>query len=109
VNLYLDDVRPAPAGWTLARTIAEAQAHLELGGVDLLSLDYDLGACDECIRTDPWCAGRLGCAHVENGLALVVWMVDTGHWPRERPLVHSANPSGREQMLAMIYREWDAR
>lgn len=43
VKLYVDDVRTPPAGWRLARTVAEAQAVLETETVDEVSLDYYIG------------------------------------------------------------------
>lgn len=42
IKLWLDDCRPAPAGWTLATTIAEAVALLRTGRVTNVSLDYHL-------------------------------------------------------------------
>jgi response regulator of citrate/malate metabolism len=43
VKLYVDDVRTPPAGWRLARTVAEAQALLERETVEEVSLDYYIG------------------------------------------------------------------
>lgn len=43
MKVYLDDQRPAPNGWTLARNADEAIALLRKGTVTELSLDYDLG------------------------------------------------------------------
>lgn len=44
MRLYVDDLRPAPDGWVLARTVDEAVRVLRLGNVTELSLDYDLGS-----------------------------------------------------------------
>jgi len=41
--LYLDDVRPAPEGWTLARTAEEAISLIRGGSVVMISFDHDLG------------------------------------------------------------------
>ena len=43
MKLYVDDVRTPPAGWRLARTVAEAQALLERETVEEVSLDYYIG------------------------------------------------------------------
>jgi hypothetical protein len=43
MKVYLDDQRPAPPGWVLARTADEATALLRQGNVTDLCLDYDLG------------------------------------------------------------------
>lgn len=48
MKLWLDDVRPAPEGWTWVKTVDEARARLVAGGVDHLSLDHDLGICPCC-------------------------------------------------------------
>ena len=106
IKLYVDDIRPCPDGWTLARTVAEAKLHLGLGGVDALSLDHDMGACDTCINTEPLAAQTLQCDHVECGYDLVVWMIESGRWPATKPIVHSMNPVGRQRMLDAIERHW---
>jgi hypothetical protein len=42
-SLFLDDERPAPAGWTLAKSVAEAQTMvIERGTPNALSLDHDM-------------------------------------------------------------------
>lgn len=43
MKLYVDDVRPAPEGFELARNYDEAIEFLETGEVTGLSLDHDLG------------------------------------------------------------------
>lgn len=105
MRLYLDDCRPCPDGWVLARSVAEARVHLELGGVDELSLDHDLGACEICIATTD-AARELRCDHVQCGYDLVLWMVETGKWPKTIPQVHSANPWGAQRMRELIKASW---
>ena len=48
-ELWLDDRRPAPSGWTRAYTVAEAQRYLATEEVEEASLDHDLGACEACL------------------------------------------------------------
>ncbi|MBK8872148.1 MAG: hypothetical protein KBG07_03495 [Elusimicrobia bacterium] len=43
MKLYVDDVRTPPPGWVVARTVKEAIAVLDAGGVDEVSLDYFIG------------------------------------------------------------------
>jgi hypothetical protein len=43
VKLWLDDVRPAPTGWTRVRWPSEAIELLAMGCVAEVSLDHDLG------------------------------------------------------------------
>ncbi len=43
MKLYVDDLRSPPLGWLLARTVKEALAVLDVGGVEEVSLDYFIG------------------------------------------------------------------
>jgi hypothetical protein len=112
--LWLDDLRPAPDGWTHVKTVAEAKVLLQ-DGVERASLDHDLGACDSCMRVhgmadaESWLAAHdfkemPNCPHVGTGYSLCLWMAETGYWPETPPLVHSANPAGAERMRAVIAR-----
>jgi hypothetical protein len=83
MKLWLDDVRPAPAGWVHARTVEEAKAHLQTGRVEEASLDHDLGRGQE------------------TGDHLVRWMNETGRRPA-RVSVHSSNPLGGLRMRARL-------
>lgn len=113
MNLWLDDIRPAPDGWHHVKTVEEAKELLLSGEVLRASLDHDLGACSECGGDDPeaWLE-RTGyqsmphCDHVGTGYDLVCWMEETGNWPTYRPAVHSANPAGRARMEAAIEANW---
>jgi hypothetical protein len=120
INLWLDDLRdPASfgcAGWTWAKTVAECVALLRSHVVVNASLDHDLGACADCYRaagveytgdfSRDWAAwlcaheGQVApnCRHVGTGYDLE----RTGHWPRNKPRVHSANPSGAARMRQAI-------
>lgn len=84
INVWLDDVRPAPAGWVRCMTVYEVMALLKRGNVGKMSLDHDLGPS------------------TKNGYSLVLWMVETGHWSQEKPEVHSMNPVGAEAMRFLI-------
>lgn len=89
INLYLDDARPAPAGWVHAKTTHEARALLQQHQVHKMSLDHDLGQPDG-----------------ETGTNFVEWMAKTRKWPQEKPEVHSANPYGAKAMRALVDRTW---
>ncbi len=106
IDVYLDDMRPCPEGWVLADTIQLAKHFLKNGIVGKLSLDHDMGACEACLEAVPDLGYRDGvmpsCEHVGTGYDLVCWMEETGHWPREKPTVHSFNPVGRARMMAVI-------
>jgi hypothetical protein len=114
-NLYLDDLRMPPDGWTLCRSVAEAQKKFtELGKPYYASLDHDLGIhyCRVCAFSDgeepcldDYGDPRCGCTcHVElpTGLDMVKWMHETGNWPTIKPTIHSANPIGSVRMRNYI-------
>lgn len=109
-NLYMDDVRPCPVGWTVARTIDHAKELLKSGFVDACSLDHDMGACEECHAAGfdigdmetPWTTFMYWCPHAMDGTKLVRWMAETGNWPKQKPVVHSSNPQGWARMRGLI-------
>jgi hypothetical protein len=83
LRVFLDDVRPAPDGWTLVRWPSEAIALLETGEVEELSLDHDLG--DDRI----------------TGYDVLTWIEEAVALRGFRPpviAIHSANTVGRERM-----------
>lgn len=89
MNLWLDDIRPAPVGWVHARTAPEAIALLARNDVDQVSLDHDLG-------DDPGAgSGYQVAAWVEEQAAL-------GNLGPLRWFIHSANPVGRGRMVAAL-------
>lgn len=87
--LWLDDVRPAPAGWAHARSVNDAKALLSAGEVTHASFDHDLGDY----------SGDGG-----DGTRLTDWLAETGHWPTGGVRVHSSNPVGVATMLATMDR-----
>ena len=106
MKLWLDDERPAPVGWTWVKTTDEATAHLAAGGVAEASLDHDLGACDGCLSAG---CSRCGCLCHRDGSWFVRWMAETNCWPRQKPVVHSANPVGAKYMRDVIDRYFEER
>ena len=48
MKIWLDDIRPAPEGFTLAQSVNEAialieKAEIEGAGIELIDCDHDLG------------------------------------------------------------------
>jgi hypothetical protein len=88
VRVWLDDVRPAPAGWVWVCWPDEAIEFLKDGGVVELSLDHDLG--DDTRGT---------------GYDVLVWLEEQvalhGFVP-PKIAIHSANVVGRERMQRAI-------
>lgn len=110
MNLWLDDERVAPHGWTQARNVREAQALASDNDIQSMSLDHDLGngiqVCHECALTDQGqpCEDCHCHERPSTGLDFVTWMAASEKWPQSKPMVHSANPPGAEAMRAMINR-----
>lgn len=128
--LWLDDVRnPVQFGWVGAvwvKTVEEAKALILTGEVESASLDHDLGLCEDCwqaakkaadtkdkqalldvkakLAWNHGLASYASCTHNGTGYDLCLWMAETGHWPKEKPLVHSANTVGRDRMRGVIDR-----
>jgi len=95
MNLWVDDIREPPDGWVWAKSAAEAKQYLKTRQVEKASLDHDL-SFDHYSVTDNY--------NEETGYDLVKWMCETGHWPKEKPVVHSMNPVGRQNMIQLIDR-----
>jgi hypothetical protein len=82
MKMWLDDIRGPPIGCIRVKTVKEAKKLLMTGEVEEASLDHDLD-----IRA------TIGMEPIEEtGYDLVKWMVETGHWPKKKPEVHSMNP-----------------
>jgi len=85
VNIYMDDLRPCPKGWLLARTTNECLHLLEThkGNVKLLSLDHDMTENDN------------------DGYWTVKQIVDRGLYA-EVVYLHTANGVGRKNMKCYL-------
>ena len=90
MRVWLDGLRPAPEGWTHARTQGEAITLLEGGGVTDISLDHDLGEPE---------------SEVGSGYGVACWIEERAAVGELAPMawaIHSANPVGRERMRAAL-------
>lgn len=89
VNIYLDDERPCPPGWVLAKTAAEAINLLQEYGEDvfMVSLDHDLGFPVEEKGT---------------GYEVICWLEERAHAGEYVPeiILHTANPAAMVKMGA---------
>ena len=94
MKIWLDDIRPAPEGFTLAHSVNEAIALIEKAekdgvGIEIIDCDHDLG--------DYFPDGG-------NGIKLLDWLCERQTF---YPIVlHTANPVGRDNMLRLIKRHW---
>lgn len=84
INVYLDDYRPCPEGFTLARNAEECVLLLSEFEVNVLSLDYDLG----------W--GQ------ETGMDVVRKLINSGKYP-QCIYLHTSSTSGRLRMYEALY------
>lgn len=94
MKIWLDDIRPAPVGFTLAHSVNEAIALIEKAerdgtGIELIDCDHDLG--------DYFPDGG-------DGIKLLDWLCERQTF---YPIaLHTANPVGRDNMSRLIKRHW---
>ena len=94
MKIWLDDIRPAPDGFTLTRSVNEAITlieHAEKFGVsvDLIDCDHDLGDYS---------------SDGGDGIKLLDWLCERQTF---YPIIlHTANPVGMDNMLRLIKRYW---
>lgn len=88
IRIWLDDERPAAAGWVAVRWPAEAIERLRSNNVTRISLDHALG--DDARGT---------------GYDVIVWIEQEMRRSGFRPpqiAIHSANPAARAWMAAGV-------
>lgn len=94
MKIWLDDVRPAPYGFVLCKSVNEAKKMIEkyekTEMIELIDCDHDLG--------DYSFDGG-------DGIKLLDWLVERNTlYP---VALHTMNPVGRENMQRIINRYWD--
>lgn len=104
MKLFVDDVRDAPdATWTVARSVVNAQRKLETGTVKEISIDYDMGICDDCIAAAKSGCATLNCEHVLNGYDLAEWLVEHSYLMPRKVAVHSKNEAGKRRIVDKLH------
>jgi hypothetical protein len=93
MKIWLDDIRPAPAGFLHCRSVNEAIRVIEENAdstpITLIDCDHDLGDY----------------AHDGgDGIKLIDWLVERGTFYPIR--LHTMNPVGRDNMQRTIDRYW---
>lgn len=95
MKLWIDDVRPAPEGYTWWKSVNEAKSTIMfaeinfplIDRIELIDIDHDAGDY-------AWDGG--------DYIKLLDWLEETG---RNYPIrIHSMNSVGRENMRAIIQR-----
>ncbi len=106
MKLYIDDIREAPEGWTLARTINEAINIISMYGQEItdISLDHDIShqvKVGEVSRPYP-------CNETFKAVAHYIVTFWTLEFYRDKTIkfpnitLHTANPVGAERMEAIL-------
>lgn len=104
-HFWLDDIRASPPGWDWARSYENAIQILKDNSYRRMSLDYDLGWCEECLSMmDPANPIVLTCPHAKNGYDVVIWIIENQAWPSLSLNIHSINPVGRQRMIDALCR-----
>jgi hypothetical protein len=112
VKLWLDDVRPAPDwSWACVRTVEDAMFAFEHLPIEVASLDHDLGyIADPNWDGDPREPRELDPEEYfiarsrpgGDGIDLVRWMCEHGHFPSLLVVIHSWNPDGARNMYEAL-------
>jgi hypothetical protein len=95
MKLWIDDVRPAPDGYTWAKSVNDAKWFIriaeEYDDVELIDMDHDAGEYAQ---------------YGGDYIKLLDWLEETG---RNYPIrIHSQNPVGVENMRRIIKRNnWE--
>lgn len=93
VKIWLDDLRPAPAGFIWCHSVNEAKKAIAENEtsqtVELIDCDHDLGDY---------------AADGGDGIRLLDWLLERGTlYPIA---LHTMNPVGRENMQRILKRHW---
>jgi len=93
IKIWLDDVRPAPSGYLLCKSVNEAKAKIEEMEKNFLIVEIN---CDHDLGDYAFDGG--------DGIKLLDWLVERQtFYP---VLLHTMNPVGRENMQRTIDRYW---
>ncbi len=87
IRIFLDDCRPCPDGYILAKNYIEMIKLLEenKGQIEGISLDHDLG-------------------EDKSGYDVCKWMVENDNYPEKFITIHSSNPIGVKNMMQLLDR-----
>lgn len=91
ISIYLDDVRPTPAGYVRTYTVQETIKLIEEnnGEIEDISLDNDLGI-----------------GH-DDGYEVLKWIEEEAFHGRLKPIehiyIHTSNPAAQDKMMQARY------
>lgn len=108
MKLFVDDLRPAPDGWTLANTIIGAITAIKQFDPEVISLDHDI--CHHIItvflnngnKSDQRQPDMVACA--ENFTAVAEYLVVKYKGQKHKPkiFIHTMNPVGAEKLKGIL-------
>lgn len=93
MKIWLDDLRPAPAGFVWCRSVSEAKQMITenetIQPIELIDCDHDLGDYS---------------SDGGDGIKLLDWLLERNTlYP---VTLHTMNPVGRENMRRILQRYW---
>jgi hypothetical protein len=99
IRLWIDDLRKPPSDeWTWAKTLEEAMDHIRSPvGVSEISFDHDLGVKDLTMENE-WINSQPVARYLEDQAQSGELIVMPVWW------IHSMNPRGRKELLAILQR-----
>ena len=96
LRVFVDDLRLAPKGWTLARSVSEAIRILANFNVETVSLDHDIALMDETGaftgKVSPECF---------QAVAYYIAAMPDNVRPK-KVYIHTANPVGAVALAAIL-------
>ena len=100
LRLFVDDIRPAPAGWHLARSVTEAVRILATAPARIVtvSVDHDIAHVE---MADDGTEHRYACAETFEPVVRYIAIMPPGQRPDE-VIIHTANVARAEALEALL-------
>jgi len=109
LKLWIDDIRPAPEGWHLAKTNTEAIRILDTMEVDEVSIDHDVshqimmeGPCGSIVSRPYPCGETFEATARFLALFLRRRAESDYAGPRMNITIHTANPEGGRKIAQIL-------
>jgi hypothetical protein len=96
MKVFVDDLRPCPPGWELARSITEAIRFLATREVKEISLDHDIRHCK---FRKHW--------SLESFEPVAYYIACMDSWSRPLVRIHTANVMAGQRMAEIIGMEYN--
>lgn len=101
VKLFVDDLRPAPEGWYLARTITEALRVLSFFEVQEVSLDHDIMHSVPHKDDPPAIEEAVTCPENFSAVAYFLAVMPPEKRPK-RVILHTSNTAAAYAILSIL-------